>query len=212
MRLTKVGAILKEPKRLREWRPKTGKVSGRLLTCARPGWSPDGKQLDEIPDEVVDAWVNGLPRSLDLVIVSLLGHKPKPDGRSEFSYYSFRSCTETSAEDARKPTFQEWLDTKYGPGHYSVIEHPTTDTLGIPRDTLDAVKTKISTLLGADRTVVLMDSGGWSRVKQVCEKHMGFREITMNNANSLSAFPNRRPILVLPPASEGKGDKRGGPF
>src|SRR5712692_4307669 len=112
MTLTNVGVILKEPKRLLEWRPKTGQSSGRLFTCARPGWSPDKKKPDTISDDVVEAWVNGLPRSSDVVIVSLLGHKPKPDGRSEFSYYSFRSCTETLADDARRPTFQEWLDAK----------------------------------------------------------------------------------------------------
>jgi hypothetical protein len=177
MTLTKARAIMKEPKRLREWRPRSGQGSGGLFTCARPGWS-QGKKLDKISDDVVEAWVNGLPRSSDVVIVSLLGHKPKPDGRSEFSYYSFRSCTETSAEDARRPTFQEWLDAKYGPGRLSIIEHPTTDTDPVPIDILKTLKNEILTLLGANRIVVLMDSGGWSRVSQVCEKHMGFREIT----------------------------------
>ena len=175
MRLTKEGVISKEPKKLWEWRPKTGQSAGRLFTCARPGWSPNGKQLDEISDEIVDTWVSGLPKSPGLVIVSLLGHKPKPDGRREFSYYTFRSCTETSAEHARLPTFQEWLDLKYGRGCYCVVEYPTTDTEQVPSDILESLKNEITALHGAGRTVDVMDSGGHSRSGKVC-RYLGFCE------------------------------------
>ena len=99
-----------EPFRLFRWKPKQGNTSGRLYTCARPGRSR-GRQVKQIPDDWVDAWVLGMPAREQLFIVSLLGSKD--DGKSEFSYYSFRSGFESPAPDHR-PTLQQWLDTRHG--------------------------------------------------------------------------------------------------
>ena len=60
-----------------------------------------------------------------LAILSLLGWKA--NGRSEFSFYSFRGSDEET-ERPDRPTFQQQLDARYGTGRYCVIEFPTTDT------------------------------------------------------------------------------------
>ena len=66
---------------------------GTLFTCARPGRSLGSKQT-RINDKVVNSWIAGLPNSADeIMIISLLGRKP--DGLSEFSYYSFRAAVLT---------------------------------------------------------------------------------------------------------------------
>jgi hypothetical protein len=54
------------------------------------------------------------PRAETLYLVSLLGRK-KDNGPSEYSFYSFRGGHEDMLS---KPTFQEWLDNRFGIGHF----------------------------------------------------------------------------------------------
>lgn len=57
------------------------------------------------------------------------------------------------------------------------MEFPTYDGIRVPEATLRAVEWEISRLLSEGKTVVLMDSGGTERTRQVC-MHMGFVENT----------------------------------
>jgi len=52
-----------------------------------------------------------------------------------------------------------------------VCEHPTCDFKPIPPEVLDAVASDIAKLFSAERTVVLIDSGGQTRTTIVCN-HM----------------------------------------
>src|SRR4051794_34271690 len=108
-----------EPCNLREWTV----TSGTLFTCGRPGRGTFSGSKKQIPEYVIDLWVDGLPKVPQLSIISLLGHK-HPSGLSEFSYYPFRSCMESGA----RPTFQDWLISRYGP-RFIVEEFPTEDRL-----------------------------------------------------------------------------------
>lgn len=100
-----------------------------------------------------------------MVVMSLLGEKP--DGRSEFSFYSFYD---------RDQSFQHWLDQNYGERAIEVIEHQTCDLAPVPNQTLVEVGSNISKLLLEGRTVILVDSGGCTRTGQVC-KYIGATEI-----------------------------------
>ena len=112
-------------------------------------------------DTILHEWVCGLPGDRSVVVVSLLGKKPK--GKNEWSYYSFY-------ETGR--SFQDWLDQHYKEKAIQVIEHQTCDMRPIPNTVLMAVSFDIMKLLCEARTIVLMDSGGEVRVQQVC-KYMG---------------------------------------
>ncbi len=114
-------------------------------------------------------WANGLPEAEVLYIVSLLGKKK--DCFSEFGYYPFRS----SHESGTKPTFQEWLNKRYG-HHFVVHEFPTTDATGIRPDVLDAVTHDVLNLIASGSTVVLVDSAGAERTARVCEA-IGYKRI-----------------------------------
>jgi hypothetical protein len=111
--------------------------------------------------------VKGLPEAEVLHIVSLLGQKTT--GFSEFGYYPFRSSEETGT----KPTFQEWLDKRYG-RRFVVHEFRTTDGRGIPRDRLQAVTRHALDLIENGSTVLVLDSVGAERVARVCEA-MGYK-------------------------------------
>jgi len=150
--------VRNEPANLCEWRVS----GGRLFTCGRPGRATFGRQRRQIGEDTIDLWVNGLPKAEVLHIVSLLGKKP--DGFSEFDYYPFRSSKESGA----KPTFQEWLDERYG-RRFIVHEFPTTDATGIPPDLLGAVKQCVLNLIASGHTVVIVDSAGAERTARVCE-------------------------------------------
>jgi hypothetical protein len=166
-------ATKSEPYRLREWKQSTGESAGRLFTCARPGRSKGSQKA--IPETVVDEWVRGLPFSeKQTAIVSLLGQKL--DGTNEFKFYSFRSEVDQSLERRNHPTFQQWLDERYGVGRYRVFEYPTTDTKPIAGATLRDVVSRIQSLAREPYTTVLMDSGGCVRVECVCMA-MRFREV-----------------------------------
>jgi hypothetical protein len=142
-----------------------------FFTCARPGRSKGNQGA--VPDPLVDKWVHGLPGGTATSVVSLLGRKP--DGVSEFSFYSFCGGFEDSAERAGRPSFQHWLEQRHPERGLQVIEHPTIDFKPVTHQILMAVARDIDGLLSAGRTVVLMDSGGETRTKQVC-KHAGLVE------------------------------------
>jgi len=150
----------REPCALTQWVVATDGPSWQLFTCARPGRAL-GRKKKTIDDSAVIQWLNGLPAAeAATAIVSLLGHKPDPDGHSEFSYYSFRSVHENRPGS---PTFQEWLDRHTAHGKYVVIEHPTSDTLQISLDMISKITASILANLRENRTVVVVDSGGVSR-------------------------------------------------
>jgi hypothetical protein len=161
---------MNEPFRLFRWKPKQGNVAGQLYTCARPGRS-HGRDIKQIPDVWVDAWVRGMPSCETLFIVSLLGSKE--DGKSEFSFYSFRSDFETD----QRPTLQQWLDARHGSGRFQVLEFPTVDLKPLNPETLIKVISTIRDLLLAGQTVVLMDSGGIGRTGRVCHS-LGFVQVS----------------------------------
>lgn len=154
--------IPKEPINLLEWRTRTATLHrGRLFTCGRPGRATYGKARRTVDNETIDLWVRGLPEAEILHIVSLLGKKK--DGYSEFGYYPFRSSTEID----ERPTFQEWLDERFG-RRFDVHEFPTTDARGIPADVLKTVTSCVIGLIESSNTVVVIDSAGSERTKKVC--------------------------------------------
>jgi hypothetical protein len=104
-------------------------------------------------------------------IVSLLGHKK--DGYSEFEYYPFRSSQESSP----KPTFQEWLDQRYGV-RFVVHEFPTVDAMGIPKGVLTAVITRVRELLETENTVVI-DRFSGSRTNRKSMRGNGRQEMPL---------------------------------
>ena len=164
-----------EPYRLKEWKlPFQVNGGSTFYTCARPGRSDD--TIHDVPDDVVDAWVSGLPRP-NTAIVSLLGRKRSESGRSEFSHYSFRSSQEPADEREDRPTFQEWLDHNHPKQGIIVREHPTYDRRPVSEETLALVLEEIASLLGAGRTVVVIDSGGMERTGQVA-RYLGATRVT----------------------------------
>ncbi len=157
----------REPCGLTQWILGNEEPSRQLFTCARPGRSL-GRKRKTIDDADVIDWLNGLPaRETVTVIVSLLGYKP--NGQSEFSYYSFKSAHE---DRAGSPMFQEWIDCATAVGKYVVIEHPTTDNREICPDLMNEIVASILTNLEAKRMVVVVDSGGVSRTGAVI-RHLG---------------------------------------
>ena len=148
-----------EPCRWRRWKIPPSSARTDFYTCARPGRSKGSK--GKVSDRLLRDWVLGLPKKGNVVVVSLLGHKP--DGTSEFSFYSFFG---------RGGSFQQWLDREYPKKAVKVLEHPTCDLQPVPNETLAAVASDILRLLSEGRTVVLMDSGGVQRTGQVC-KYLG---------------------------------------
>ena len=113
-------------------------------------------------DATIDLWVYGLPKAKPLHIISLLGRKPH--SFSEFAYYPFRSSTEQGSE----PTFQEWLDRRYG-SRFMVHEFPTTDSQGLPADLQPRIASCVVALLGEGNVVLVVDSAGAERTSRLCE-------------------------------------------
>ena len=144
----------KEPMNLREWRPGIFTPQpGRLFTCGRPGRATLGRAKKPVDEGTINLWIKGLPEADVLHIISLLGEKTS--GFSEFGYYPFRS----SKESGTKPTFQQWLDKRYG-GRFVVHEFRTVDARGIPRDILKTVVRHSLDLLENGHTVLVLDSAG----------------------------------------------------
>lgn len=141
-------------------------TSYHLFTCARPGRTGDpATRHRPVPDELVHRWVLGLPGP-KTAIVSLLGQKP--DGLSEFSFYSFYGGFDLPSDHPGRPSFQEWLERWHSNLSILLREHPTVDFQPMPAETLEAVAADIDKLLVAGRTVVLLDSGGQTRTRVVC--------------------------------------------
>jgi hypothetical protein len=115
-----------------------------------------------VSEDTIDEWAKGLPKTRVLHIVSLLGKKK--GGFSEFDYYPFRSAT----IEGSKPTFEEWLNARYGGGRFVVDEFPTVDADGIPSDVVDRVKECVLSLLEA-HIVLVIDSAGAKRTARICE-------------------------------------------
>jgi hypothetical protein len=106
-------------------------------------------------------------------IVSLLGRKP--DGTSEFSFYSFYGGFDQLSDRPGCLSFQSWLDRWHSDLAIVVHEHPTCDFKPVPQDVLEAVSKDIKKLASAGRTVVLIDSGGVTRTGNVC-RHISAME------------------------------------
>ena len=160
-----------EPYKLRRWRHKSSTDQIPFYTCARPGRSKGNS--GPVSDALVDKWIEGLPGNPPTIVVSLLGRKP--NGLSEFSFYSFAGTFEDPAERKSRPLFLNWLKRRH-PGRVEVIiEHPTIDFKPIDIATLTAAVATIDTQLSKGQTVVLVDSGGETRTRQVCQ-HGGFVE------------------------------------
>ena len=154
---------------MRRWRRASSLDPVELYTCARPGRSkgPSGS----IPDSIVDQWVNGLPYTDSLAIISLLGRKHGPQGQSEYNFYSFCGGNDTESEREGQQSFQEWLNHRHGDKKIQVVEFPTYDFQPIPEETLDSCTSTIEDLLERGFTVILVDSGGETRTRVVCN-HM----------------------------------------
>ena len=150
---------------LRRWR--TAKCpKSHFFTCARPGRTSNTATKNRpVRDELVRRWVLGLPGP-KTAIISLLGRKP--NGPSEFSFYSFYGGFDLPSDHSGSPSFQEWLEDWHGDLSILLYEHPTVDFQPIPATTLEAVAADINELLIAERTVVLLDSGGQTRTRVVC--------------------------------------------
>lgn len=155
--------------KLRRWTVVDGTIA-TFFTCARPGRKES--KVDRVPDGVVRKWaldVSSLgPRP---VVVSLLGHKQ--DGMSEFWFYSFRGGLDLAQDYPGKPSFSAWLAGVVP--DILLVEHPTIDYRSIPTETLHAIERDVRTLLSQRMTVVIVDSGGETRTKQVC-RHLGAKE------------------------------------
>lgn len=124
-----------------------------------------GANIPTISDQVVDAWIAGMPSSTDeIIIVSLLGRKP--NGLSEFSYYSFRGGFDKSEHRPGCPSWQEWLFERYA-SKYRLHEFPTVDTELIQEDIKRDVAKTILRFMQLGKTVVVVDSGGIGRTGSV---------------------------------------------
>ena len=162
----------RKPYNLKCWIVSTPSGSAHFFTCARPGRETGAWK--QVPDQSVRVWVSALQKLGDnTTIISLLGRKP--DGRSEFSFYSFCGGFDTPSERDGRPTFQEWMDQHFKAHHILIREHPTYDYGNICPETLDAVKNDIRELISVGHTVIVVDSGGETRTGQV-RKHMGAEE------------------------------------
>jgi len=157
-----------EPCNLRRCKPEGTAQRGQLFTCGRPGRSLG--RTASVPDESADCWVAGLPKANTVHLLSMLG--TKEDGRSEYSFYTFRG----SYENSRKPTFQTWLDSRHGAGKFLVHECPTVDAgpRSLSEKDIESIRAIVMPLLSRGETVVVFDSYGSERTGQFC-KAMGFR-------------------------------------
>ena len=159
-----------KPYMLKRWKMTWSTSDCRFYTCARPGRTGDSTSKSRpVSDDLVLRWVLALPGP-NTAIVSLLGRKP--DGTSEFSFYSFYGGFDLPSEHPSRLSFQQWLDRSFESKAIILREHPTCDFRPIPTEILDAVATDVRELISAGRAVVLLDSGGRTRTRMVCS-HMG---------------------------------------
>ena len=134
----------------------------------RASWTKVGPRA-AVSDPIVREWTDDVlalgPRP---AIISLLGKKP--DGTSEYSFYSFHGGFE---DEAGSLSFAEWLAQV--DDNVLLIEHPTVDFSPPTAETLAAIGSDVVTLLAEGRTVLVFDSGGQTRTAHVC-KHLGAKE------------------------------------
>lgn len=158
-----------EPCNLKRCEPEGTPQPGHLFTCGRPGRSLGS--TGSVPDEITECWIAGLPKADTVHLVSMLGSKE--DGRSEYSFYTFRGSHENSAG---KPTFQTWLDSRYGAGEFEVHEYPTVDAgpRSLSDKDIESIRAIVMPLLSHGETVVVFDSYGSERTGQFCSA-TGFR-------------------------------------
>lgn len=104
------------------------------------------------------------------VLISLLGLK---HGMSEYSFYSFYGAEDNPADYPGKLSFHEWLSGLRP--EIELVEHPTVDFVPVPAETLDAIASDVTARLSQGKTVLIVDSGGQERTKQVCD-HLGAKE------------------------------------
>lgn len=174
-----------KPYMLRRWQivPPASSLESFFFTCARPGRTSDpATKYAQVSDETVHRWVLGLPGP-DTAIVSLLGRKP--DGLSEFSFYSFYGGFDPPSEHPGRLSFHEWLDRWHGDLSIWVRQHPTWDFEAIEGPILDEIASDINELLAAGRTVVVVDSGGVTCTGMVC-RHMHAAEVTGHVASHVT--------------------------
>jgi len=170
--------VIVEPYKLRRWKLKCSSERVQFFTCARPGRSKGA--CVRVAHQIVEKWLQGLQRiacGTEIAIISLLGRKHGPEGDSEFWFYSFHGAWDLPAERRGRLSFQQWLDRWHKDMGIRVIECPTYDFYPVPPDVLRAVASEVSHFLSEGLTVILIDSGGETRTRQVC-KHMAFVEDT----------------------------------
>jgi hypothetical protein len=126
-----------------------------LYTCARPGRSLGPKR--EVADKVVKKWIEGLPGTGEISLISLLGQKP--DGISEYSFYSFGNAS----------GFLKFLQQHSSRPVY-LFEFPTIDFNLILKATCEQIRDRLNAELKLNRTVIIVDSGGVQRTSQVCRQ------------------------------------------
>ena len=174
-----------EPSNLKRWKVQAAPDHEiHFYTCARPG-RPTGSFVP-VPDSLVSTWVCGLPGPRT-AIISLLGRKPsrnpRQPGLSEFSFYTFCGGFDSPEERGDQPTFQDWLNAHHADLQICVLEHPTNDWGKVPTETLDAVATDFYDLVSAGRTVVIMDSAGVTRTRQV-RTHLSATQVALPDPNA----------------------------
>jgi hypothetical protein len=86
----------------------------------------------------------------------------------EYPFYSFYGGFDKAEERPSHKSFREWLDQWCDTSPIQLREHPTSDYEKVPNDVLNAAAKSITELLRQGHTVVLMDSGGEQRTRQVC--------------------------------------------
>jgi len=166
------------PYRLRRWRWRDGDRVRFFFTCARPGrTSKFESKTAQISDRFVREWLRALPGP-STALVSLLGCKP--DGTSEYKFYSFCGGYEKPEDRPGRQSFREWLDQWSSNEPIPLREHPTRDFDRVPDDLRVATAESIAELLRSGHTVVLIDSGGEQRTRQICD-HMKAIEDSSNS-------------------------------
>jgi hypothetical protein len=138
-------------------------ASPRLFTSARPGRKYSKDAL--VSDEEVRTWTDDVRRlGPNPTIVSLLGRKP--DGASEYRFYSFYGGLDNAEDHHGRLSFAEWL-AGIDPA-VELIEHPTIDFEPITSGALQPIAVDVRRCLRSGRTVLIFDSGGETRTGQVC--------------------------------------------
>jgi len=138
-----------KPYMLKRWRLDTTGPPLWFFTCARPGRSGNpSSKIASVSDDLVQRWVLGLPGPRT-AIVSLLGRKP--DGTSEFSFYSFRGGFDLASDRPSCLSFQERLDKWHGALSIVLREYATCDFKPVSPETLEAVSSGVRELASAGR-------------------------------------------------------------